>query len=220
MAILATVWGVRLTFNFARHGAYKLKFWSGEEDYRWSILRSKKEFQPRWKWMIFDLLFISIYQNVLVLMTTFPALVNMNSNVAFNYIDIIAIIIMVAAITIETIADQQQWNFQTAKWGMIKSGKQLPEPYNKGFNTIGLWKYSRHPNYLGEQSTWVGFYIFSIAAGIGIFNWSVIGALLLIVLFIGSSSVSEEITSSKYPEYADYKKQVSRYFFWKRYKNK
>lgn len=182
MAILATVWGVRLTFNFARHGAYKLKFWSGEEDYRWSILRSKKEFQPRWKWMIFDLLFISIYQNVLVLMTTFPALVNMNSNVAFNYIDIIAIIIMVAAITIETIADQQQWNFQTAKWGMIKSGKQLPEPYNKGFNTIGLWKYSRHPNYLGEQSTWVGFYIFSIAAGIGIFNWSVIGALLLIII--------------------------------------
>lgn len=113
-------------------------------------------------------------------MTTFPALVNMNSNVAFN--DIIAIIIMVAAITIETIADQQQWNFQTAKWGMIKSGKQLPEPYIKGFNTIGLWKYSRHPNYLGEQSTWVGFYIFSIAAGIGIFNWSVIGALLLIII--------------------------------------
>ena len=33
MAILATAWGIRLTYNFAKKGAYKLKFWQGEEDY-------------------------------------------------------------------------------------------------------------------------------------------------------------------------------------------
>ena len=32
IAILATLWGCRLTMNFARKGAYKLKFWEGEED--------------------------------------------------------------------------------------------------------------------------------------------------------------------------------------------
>ena len=33
MAVLATLWGARLTFNFARKGAYSIKFWSGKEDY-------------------------------------------------------------------------------------------------------------------------------------------------------------------------------------------
>ena len=32
MAIVVTVWGVRLTYNFSRRGAYTLKFWAGEED--------------------------------------------------------------------------------------------------------------------------------------------------------------------------------------------
>jgi steroid 5-alpha reductase family enzyme len=37
MAVLATIWGVRLTYNFGRRGAYKLKFWEGHEDYRWDV---------------------------------------------------------------------------------------------------------------------------------------------------------------------------------------
>ena len=44
MAILVTAWGARLTYNFSRHGAYRLKFWSGHEDYRWQVLRDKPEF--------------------------------------------------------------------------------------------------------------------------------------------------------------------------------
>ena len=220
MACLATLWGARLTFNFARKGAYKLKFWEGEEDYRWPVLRAKKEFQPRWKWVLFDLFFISIYQNALVLMTTFPALVSMNAPGALTWVDCLAAALMLGFIIYETVADEQQWKFQTRKWAMINGGKkleELPAPYNKGFNTTGLWNVSRHPNYFAEQGTWVSFYIFSIAAGIGLFNWSIIGALLLIVLFLGSSSFAEEISSSKYPEYARYCKTVSRFFPGKKY---
>jgi len=221
MACLATLWGARLTFNFARKGAYKLKFWEGEEDYRWKVLRDKKEFQPHWKWFIFNMLFISLYQNALVLMTTFPALVAMNSTVPFGWVDILAAVLMLGFIVYETIADEQQWRFQSVKWSMIKGGRkleELPAPYNKGFNTTGLWGVSRHPNYMAEQSVWISFYIFSIGAGIGIFNWSIIGALLLIVLFMGSSSFGEEISGSKYPEYARYKKEVSRFLPGKRYR--
>jgi steroid 5-alpha reductase family enzyme len=220
MACLATLWGARLTFNFARKGAYKLKFWEGEEDYRWPVLRAKKEFQPRWKWVLFDLFFISIYQNALVLMTTFPALVSMNAPGTLTWVDCLAAVLMLGFIIYETVADEQQWKFQTKKWAMIHEGKkleELPSPYNKGFNTTGLWRVSRHPNYFAEQGTWVSFYIFSIGAGIGLFNWSIIGALLLIVLFLGSSSFAEEISSSKYPEYARYCKTVSRFFPGKKY---
>lgn len=222
MAILATIWGARLTFNFARKGAYSIKFWAGVEDYRWVCLRNRKEFQPHIKWMIFNLLFISIYQNILILMTTLPALVSMNSTRELGWGDTIAIILMTAFITYETLADEQQWIFQTTKHNMLKTGKkleELPAPYNKGFNTLGLWKHSRHPNYFAEQGTWAAFYVFSIAAGIGVFNWSIIGTLLLIVLFIGSSTFGEEISASKYPEYREYQKKVNRFFYGKGYES-
>ena len=220
MACLATLWGARLTFNFGRKGAYKLKFWEGEEDYRWKVLRAKKEFQPHWKWMLFNLFFISIYQNALVLMTTFPALVLMGSDKPFGWLDGIAAALMLGFIIYETVADAQQWRFQTAKWKMIKAGKtldELPAPYNKGFNTVGLWGVSRHPNYFAEQAIWWCFYLFTVAGGIGIINWSMIGAILLVVLFLGSSSFAEEISSGKYPAYADYCQKVSRFFPGKNY---
>lgn len=215
MACLATLWGARLTFNFARKGAYKLKFWEGEEDYRWKVLRAKKEFQPHWKWMVFNLFFISIYQNALVLMITFPALALMNSTVPFNWMDGVAAVLMLGFIIYETVADEQQWRFQSTKWKMLREGKkleELPAPYCKGFNTVGLWNVSRHPNYFAEQAIWCCFYLFTIGGGIGIVNWSMIGALLLIVLFLGSSAFAEEISTSKYSEYARYCQEVSRFF--------
>lgn len=221
MACLATLWGARLTFNFARKGAYKLKFWEGEEDYRWKVLRAKKEFQPHWKWLVFNFFFICIYQNALVLMTTLPALVLMGSDKPFGLMDGIAAALMFGFIVYETVADEQQWAFQTAKWRLIKQGKkleELPAPLNKGFNTVGLWGISRHPNYFAEQAIWCCFYLFTIGGGIGIVNWSMIGALLLIVLFLGSSAFAEEISAGKYPQYKDYCAKVSKFFPGKRYR--
>lgn len=220
MAVLATLWGMRLTFNFARKGAYKLKFWEGVEDYRWAIVRSGPAFSKRWTWALFDLFFISIYQNALVLMTTFPALVSMGSDAPFGWVDGIAACLMGGFILWETIADEQQWAFQTKKWKMLKEGKtlaELPSPYSLGFNTTGLWGRSRHPNYFAEQSIWASFYIFSIGAGMGIVNWSIIGALLLIVLFQGSSALGEEISGGKYPGYEAYCRSVPRFFPGKKY---
>lgn len=213
MAMLATVWGVRLTYNFGRKGAYSIKFWTGEEDYRWKYLRSTKYFKSRVVWAVFDFLFISIYQNVLVLLITLPALACVGSN-GFGWVDIIATILTAGFILLETIADEQQWRFQTTKWNMIKAGRKLedlPMPYKKGFNTTGLWGICRHPNYLGEQGIWASFYIFSIGAGVGICNWSAIGAILLILLFFGSAWLGEMISSSKYPEYAQYRKEVNKF---------
>ena len=228
IAIIVTLWGIRLTMNFARKGAYSWKFWSGVEDYRWAILRSKKPFSNRIVWGIFDLLFISIYQNLLVLLITLPSLMCVGSVAPIGWLDIVAIVAALGALTIETIADEQQWRFQTTKYKLLKEGKkleELPLPYSKGFNTVGLWSRSRHPNYLGEQLIWVGVYIFSISALVGeygitgVFNLSGIGALLLILLFIGSTVLAENISKGKYPEYSSYQKKVSVYIPWKKYRD-
>lgn len=215
MAVLVTLWGIRLTYNFAKKGAYKLRFWEGEEDYRWEKVRALPFLQNKAVWMAFDLFFISGYQNALILMFTLPALVCMGSTEPFGWVDAIAAVLMFGFILYETIADKQQWDFQSKKWAMIKSGKtleELPSPYNKGFNTHGLWNVSRHPNYMAEQAIWVSFYIFSIGAGVGIINWSMIGALLLIVLFTASTNLVEGISGDKYPEYAEYCKKVNKFF--------
>ena len=223
MAILVTLWGIRLTFNFARKGAYSIKFWSGEEDYRWLVLRKKKIFQNKFVWALFDLFFISIYQNFLVLAMCLPALACMTSEKKLGVFDIIAAIIVLAFLIIETIADEQQWKFQSKKKELLASGKKLAEleaPYNKGFNTVGLWSRSRHPNYLGEQGFWVSFYLFAIIAGethLGIFNWTIVGAMLILLLFLGSSTFGESVSSSKYPEYQNYQKKVSKYIPLKKY---
>ena len=47
MSILVTIWGARLTYNFARRGGYSWKFWAGEEDYRWDILRQRPGFNNK-----------------------------------------------------------------------------------------------------------------------------------------------------------------------------
>ena len=61
MVVLVAVWGIRLTYNFSRTGAFSIKFWEGEEDYRWQVLREKPEFQAKWKWTLFNLFFLLTY---------------------------------------------------------------------------------------------------------------------------------------------------------------
>jgi len=221
MAALATIWGLRLSFNFGRRGGYHIKFWEGEEDYRWSILRANPMLKNRFIWAVFDLIFICFYQNMMLLLIVLPALVCMGSTVPFGWIDGLAAALMLFFIIYETVADQQQWNFQSKKWEMINAGQKLenlPAPYNKGFNTVGLWNVSRHPNYMAEQAIWASFYVFSIGAGVGIINWSLIGPLMLILLFSPSTNLAEEISVGKYPEYVQYIKMTNRFFPGKKYR--
>ena len=93
-----------------------------------------------------------------------------------NYVDMICIAAMIACISIETIADQQQWIFQNAKRATPSKStrshsKQAPaasycqpEDLKRGFITGGLFKYSRHPNFAGEQTIWFIFYAFACNA--------------------------------------------------------
>lgn len=213
MAICATVWGIRLTYNFGRRGAYKLKFWEGHEDYRWEVLRQNALFKNKpLNWKLFNLFFISLYQNALIWLFTLPAAMAYTSQPkALNTVDYFLALLFIVLVIVETIADQQQWNFQTEKYRRIQAGESLSDEYKAGFISSGLWRIVRHPNYACEQAIWIVFYVFTIYATGSIINWSMAGALLLLILFQGSSDFSEEISAGKYPLYKEYQNKTGRF---------
>ena len=210
MALLVSIWGIRLSYNFSRRGGYSLRFWEGEEDYRWAILRARPEFRGRWKWVLFNFFFISLYQMGLILLMTLPALRSMEG-ASLGIADWILTALLLGFILVEFIADQQQWDFHKEKARLRKAGGELPEPYDKGFVHSGLWARMRHPNYAAEQAIWITFYFFSVSATGQWLNWSVMGAILLVLLFWGSSNFSESISAGKYPAYGDYMRKVPRF---------
>ena len=212
MAAVVTVWGVRLTYNFSRRGAYSWKFWTGEEDYRWAVVRENPVLKGPVRWMFFDLFFISLYQNALLLMITLPMVVAwQGSDKPVTIFDLAIAVIYIGFVIIETVADQQQWNFQNEKRRRLKSVEKPEGDYARGFISSGLWARVRHPNYASEQAIWICFYLFSVAATGRWINWSMAGCLLLLVLFQSSSDFSENISSKKYPGYEDFKKRVPRF---------
>lgn len=212
MAVLATIWGARLTFNFARRGAYTWRFWAGEEDYRWEELRKRPGFNNKFIWGLFNLFFISAYQNILIFSFTVPILATLSDQAKpqLNGVDYLLAALMLLAVAIEFVADQQQYVFQTEKHRRIKAGEALGD-YEKGFVSTGLWGIVRHPNYAMEQSIWVIFYLFSVNATGQWVNWTIGGCVLLLILFKGSSDFSEELSANKYPAYKDYQKNVPRF---------
>ena len=213
MSILVSIWGLRLTYNFARRGGYSIYLWKGEEDYRWKELKKKVPFlRPNLNWAIFNLFFICLYQMGLIFLITLPILASWQGDNPLNIYDYLIAFFMLFFIIIETISDQQQYNFQSKKYRKIKNGDNLNGEYKNGFVSSGLWSISRHPNFACEQLIWIVFYLFSINATGELFNWSIIGCVLLVILFYNSAQFSEDISTSKYPDYKNYQKNVPMFF--------
>jgi steroid 5-alpha reductase family enzyme len=201
MTALATAWGVRLTHNFAIKGGY-----AGGEDYRWAVVR---HWYAGWRYEIVHAVFVCGFQQLLLLAIAAPVVAAAQNPAPLNVGDALAALVFVGALALETIADRQQFAFQTAKYA---SGAKP----TKGFLDTGVWAYSRHPNYFAEVLLWWAFYGFAVAAT-GEINWSGAGAVCLTILFVApgaSADLTELLSSQKYPAYAEYQKRVSRLVPW------
>jgi len=150
MACLSTVWSIRLTYNFYRRGGYSFPPWRGDEDYRWECIRSGmlggywKILQNKFVMMLFNLFFISIYQNYLLLYIATPSLVAWtyaiegmhcpskgSEDTSLNIIDGIAIFLFLSALIVETIAEINNTTFNKEKpngkgvWRKAPQGLQM-----------------------------------------------------------------------------------------------
>jgi len=203
MAVLVSLWGARLTFNFARKGGY-----SGVEDYRWDVLRSSMSTR---QFQLFNIFFIVLYQNVLLVLITLPAYTALNHRgTPFGPVEAVLSVLFLASTVGETVADQQQWNFQVRKRREIDAGRS---PATR-FVQTGLFRYSRHPNFFFEQAQWWFIFCVGAVAARSVLQWSIAGPMLLTLLFVGSTSFTEKISLSRYPEYAQYQRTTSAIVPW------
>ena len=203
MAVLVTLWGVRLTYNFARKGGYR-----GVEDYRWEVLRSSM--RP-WQFQFFNLFFIVLYQNALLVLITLPAwTAYQHRSTPFGPFDVLLATLFLVFIIGETVADQQQWDFQQWKSAEVRAGR-TPNPR---FLQSGLFRFSRHPNYFFELAQWWVAFLFAVTAARSIFEWTALGPILLTLLFVGSTRFTEKISLAHYPEYELFQRSTSAVIPW------
>jgi steroid 5-alpha reductase family enzyme len=212
MALLVSWWGFRLSYNFYRKGGYHPIPWKGAEDYRWNVVRQHPKLNAGWKLTLFNFFFISLYQHLLILLFSSPLLIAaQNAGVGLRGTDYLAAFFMFLFIVVESLADNQQHLFQQMKRNNRSSNGKYMLSLSRGFLMEGLWSRVRHPNFAAEQAIWLAFYFFGVAASGQWINWTLSGALLLILLFMGSSALTESISLAKYPGYAAYRQKVPRF---------
>ena len=158
------VWGWRLTYNWARG-------WSGldHEDWRYVDFR---EMSPRFYWAI-SLGGIHFFPTFIVfggLLAVWPGLVT--GIRPFGWIDGLALAVGLGGIGFEWLADRQLHAF-------VRGPKQPAETLR-----TGLWRYSRHPNYLGEIMIWWSLWLFGLAADPGWAKWAILAPAAMTAMFL------------------------------------
>ena len=205
MAVLVLLWGARLTFNFARKGGYG-GIGGDHEDYRWAVLRARMS--PA-QFQVFNVLFIVLFQNAVLFLIASPAWTAFQHRPPFGVLDGILAVLFLAFLVGETVADQQQWDFHRWKRAETVAGRE-PSPR---FRQTGLFRVSRHPNFFFENAQWWTIAAFGVVAARGL-DWTVVGIVLLLAVFVGSTRFTESITSQRYPEYTEYRRRTSAVVPW------
>lgn len=130
-------------------------------------------------------------------------------NRKLNKWDFVAALVCLTGVTIAYFADTQLHKFVTRNEMLKQSGKAIVPTLDEG-----LWYYSRHPNYLGEQLWWWGLVIFAWNLGYG---WAFIGALVnSLCLAYVTVLVEERMLKQQYraEAYKFYQKTTSVWIPW------
>lgn len=140
-------------------------------------------------------------QGLLIFVISFVFyLISTSKNSSLSLIDGMAIVVVLLGVIGESLADLQLNTFKKRQKG--------------GVCSIGLWNYSRHPNYFFDWLTWLGFTLFAIQSNRGYL--AIVSLLLLYVIFTRVTGPLTERGSvqSRGQKYIDYQNQTSMFFPW------
>jgi len=181
------LWGVRLTLNWIStfHGLH-------EQDWRYDQIKDKTGVL----YPLINLLGIQLMPTLIVYACIAPIVYMIIQNSGFSIWILPGLLISLLGLSLEAIADHQMQAFRSKN------------PGRKAIIREGLWKYSRHPNYLGEILMWWGAYLACMAADPSAWKLG-LGALLNTALFLFISIPLAEKRLAKYKEgFTEYQTQT------------
>lgn len=192
LAVMAAIWGLRL-------GGYLLMRNAGKpEDARYARLRDawgNRAAINMWLFYQFQALIASLLAVTFLVVAWRP---DMPSTAWF----VVALLIWFVAVTGEALADQQKYRFRS-------------DPANRDrVCDVGLWRYSRHPNYFFETLHWLSYVPLAITAPWG---WtSGIGVVLIALLLLKISGIPtlEGESARQRKGFADYQARTSAFLPW------
>lgn len=188
LLVAITVWGVRLTGNWA------IRFRSLRyEDWRYKALRRSSG--PMFP--VINFFGIHLFPTLVVFTCMLPVTAAFSTDASFSPFSIIFFLIALGAVAIETYADYHMNLFK----------KDLADGYVSGCCRYGLWRNARHPNYFGEILFWWAIYLMVIIAIPG--QWYLFfGPLINTLMFLLVSIPLAESRLSRKGGYRRYKKST------------
>tara|TARA_E500000178_G_scaffold279016_1_gene278666 strand:+ start:2640 stop:3479 length:840 start_codon:yes stop_codon:yes gene_type:complete len=191
LSLLIIIWTLRLgTFLF-------LRIKKAGEDKRF------REIKKSFSWFFMAFTFSGMWVSICALC----ALTGISNGIELTGVTYIGILLFVIGLTLEIIADTQKTNFRKIKDNEDK------------FITTGLWKYSRHPNYLGEIILWIGVAIISYSSLEINQLFTLISPIFtyLLLVYVSGINLLEKSGEKKWgnlKEYRKYKKDTPRLFWF------
>ena len=182
------LWATRLTRNWVIS-------WEGfhHEDFRYIDLKNTNKYKAEFN----NFFGIHLFPTFIVNICLYPLVYIFINNVDVNVYLYISSIITLIAVILQTVADEQMRKFRS-------------DPRNKGKTMkYKLWRYSRHPNYLGEVGFWFGIYFMGISSGFAPL-WLIVCPLAMLLLFVlVSCPMMDERSLKNRPNYKEYMDNTS-----------
>lgn len=144
------------------------------------------------------------FQALLNIVLTLPLLIAcFNLEPHLQMLEIAAAVLFAVALAGETLADAQ-----LAAFKRNATSREL-------VCDVGLWRYSRHPNYFFEWLIWVAYALFALASPYG---WIALAMPLLMLHFLlnvtGVKATEEQALRSRGQRYREYQRRTSRFIPW------
>lgn len=184
LMVVVSYWAIRLTANWA----YTFENLN-HQDWRYTMLKEKTGiFYPA-----INFVGIHMVPTLVVYGCTLPTVYGVIQGLSANVGSILFLCLSLCAATLQGIADIQMHTFRKNR--------------NSIFIRIGLWKHSRHPNYLCEILMWWGVGLSVVCAAPDVW-YLLVGAAANTVLFLTVSIPLAEGRQSRKEGFAAYKAQT------------